>query len=189
MDPTKLFYKWTSVSVKQYTFLVKLYFPKITSMLTAIPLALLTVWRWHLELGRFLWLFPPLESSGRDAKCLLRLAHKRLGRCHDVQQTCLLETLIAVWGIWWQVGYPCIKSPNQPPQRDCMEQPWADVKWKGPLQTPNLPYSPSLSPLWPPSGCYHVRDPKLKSSVRHFLQKPNGFHCFKSLNFGVTCLS
>ena len=40
VDPTKLFYELTSVLIQQNTFLIKLCFPKITSMLTAIPLAL-----------------------------------------------------------------------------------------------------------------------------------------------------
>lgn len=115
VDPTKLFYELTSVLIKQNTFLIKLCFPKITSMLTAIPLALLAVWWWHLELGRFLWLFAPLEYSGKDARCLLRAGHKRPSRCYvgsaDMLAgavSCRVKSLMAS-------GLPCRKSPNQPP--------------------------------------------------------------------------
>ena len=141
-------------------------------MLTAIPLALLTVWWWHLELGRFLWLFAPLEYSGRDARCPLRAGHKRPSRCHVGSADMLAGAFSCHVRSLMANRLPCRKSPNQPPQRDCMEQPWADVKRKGPAQAPDPPCSPSLSQLWPPSGCYHVRDTKLKSLVRYFLQKP-----------------
>lgn len=170
-----------------------MYFPKRTSMISAIPLALLTVLGWHSQLGRLLWLFPPLEYSGKDASCLLRAGHKRPHSCHVVYQhtrtgalSCHVRSLMAQWAKMW-------KSPNQPPQTDCMEKPWDKRKGKRGLHRLQVLHIPLHCPNFRPhldATMWETLSQRTQpsSSCRNHEQNQNDFHCFKSLNFGVMCL-
>lgn len=129
-------------------------FPKTTLMMSGISHALLTVWRWHSELGGLLWLFPSLEFSGCDARWLLRTSHTRPGTCHVVHQNSCAGTLSCPVRIWQPRGLP--------PQRDCMEKPWEDRKRKRCLDRPLFHHIP----LYCPSCSSHLTLPYERLGAR-----------------------